>query len=131
METSILFIETEIVPPPITLPSREIGACVEFYGIVRELENEQPLKALEYSVYEPMASQQLARIFDDLSAPHPVRAIVFIHRLGVVPVGEASLFIRIFSAHRSEALAFCSAAIDRMKRHVPIWKRAVLDRVRV
>jgi molybdopterin synthase catalytic subunit len=43
--------------------------------------------------------------------------------LGWVPVGEASLFIRVLAAHREEALAFCGELISRMKQDVPIWKR--------
>ncbi len=123
METQIVFTDSPIVIPPLALPSHEIGACVEFQGIVRELEHGQPLDGLEYSVYEPMASRQLTRIFDEIAAVHPVHAITFIHRLGFVPVGEASLFIRVLAAHRGEALAFCGESIDRMKRDVPIWKR--------
>jgi molybdopterin synthase catalytic subunit len=120
----IVFTHEPIVVPLNTLPSREIGACVEFLGIVRELEQSQPLAGLEYEAHEPMARTHLERIFDELAKLHPVAAVSFIHRLGWVPVGEASLFIRVLSAHRGEALAFCGAAIDRMKRDVPIWKQA-------
>jgi molybdopterin synthase catalytic subunit len=49
---------------------------------------------------------------------------LFIHRLGWVPVGEASLFVRVLSAHRGEALRFLAEAINRLKTDVPIWKRA-------
>ncbi len=69
-----------------------------------------------------MAARQLERIFAELALLHPVAAVTLIHRLGWVPVGEASLFIRVQSAHRGEALAFCGQAIDRMKCDVPIWK---------
>jgi molybdopterin synthase catalytic subunit len=53
-----------------------------------------------------------------------VAGVTWIHRLGWVPVGEASLFLRVQSAHRAEALNFCALAIDAMKRDVPIWKTA-------
>ena len=106
------------------LPSREIGAAVEFSGIVREMENDRALAGLHYEAYEPMATRQLDRIFDELHAAHPCAAVHFIHRLGWVPVGEASLFIRVLAAHRGAALSFLAAAIDRMKADVPIWKRS-------
>ena len=122
--SEIIFTNSAIVIPPLALPSREIGACVEFHGIVRELENGASLAGLGYEAYEPMAREQLARIFDQLAAAHSIAAVLFIHRLGWVPVGEASLFIRVLAAHRGEALAFCAATIDRMKADVPIWKRA-------
>jgi len=124
MEKQITFTTEPIVIPSSVLPSREIGACVEFQGIVRELEQGQSLAGLQYEAYEPMARRHLDRIFDELSAAHPCAAVVFIHRLGWVPVGEASLFVRVLAAHRGEALRFMADAIDRMKADVPIWKRA-------
>jgi len=123
METQIVFTAEPIVLPPLALPSREIGACVEFQGIVRETEQDRQLAGLHYEAHEPMARRHLARIFAELGAIHPCAAVVFIHRLGWVPVGEASLFVRVLAAHRGEALRFLAEAIDRMKADVPIWKK--------
>jgi molybdopterin synthase catalytic subunit len=123
MEKQIVFTAEPIVVPALALPSREIGACVEFQGIVRETEQDRQLAGLQYEAYEPMALRHLERIFDELAAAHPCAAVMFIHRLGWVPVGEASLFIRVLAAHRGEALRFCAEAIDRMKADVPIWTR--------
>lgn len=122
METQIVFTTEPIIPPALALLSHEIGACLEFQGIVRETEHDRQLTGLHYEAHEPMARRHLSRIFDELCAVHPCAAVVFIHRLGWVPVGEASLFIRVISAHRGEALRFLAEAIDRMKADVPIWK---------
>ena len=122
MDTTVHFTNRAIVAPPLALTSREVGACVEFQGIVRELERGHALAGLHYEAYEAMARHQLARIFGELEGLHPCHAVVFIHRIGWVPVGEASLFIRVLAAHRGEALAFCGSTIDRMKQDVPIWK---------
>ncbi len=123
MEVHLHFTKERILPPPLELPSREIGACVEFLGIVREIEGERALEGLRYEAHEPMAARHLHRIFCELEEAHRCSAVTFIHRLGWVPVGEVSLFVRVLAAHRREALRFCEAAIDRMKRDVPIWKR--------
>lgn len=122
MKIEIHFVDSAIEIPALDLPSREIGAVVEFQGVVREREGERALRGLDYEAYESMARRQLEKIFHELQAAHPVQAVFFMHRLGWVPVGEASLFVRILSSHRGEAFAFCSAAIDRMKADVPIWK---------
>ena len=124
MDIHISFTSTTIAIPTVALPSREIGACVEFQGIVREMEGGQALSGLHYEAHESMAHRHLARIFTELEIAHPCASVVFIHRLGWVPVGEASLFIRVLSAHRGEALRFLADAIDRLKADVPIWKRA-------
>jgi molybdopterin synthase catalytic subunit len=124
VRAEIVFTREPIVVPPLALPSREIGACIEFQGIVRELEQGRALAALDYEAHEPMARRLLDRHFAELAAAHPCAAVVFIHRLGRVPVGEASLFIRVLAAHRGEAIRFLAEAIERLKADVPIWKRA-------
>ena len=125
MIKSILFTEQPIAIPPISLPDREIGACLEFHGIVRVMEQNDVLQGLQYEAYQPMATRLLERIFDELNTAHPCAETLFIHRLGWVPVGEASLFLRILASHRGEALQFCAKAIDRMKAEVPIWKASL------
>ena len=124
MRTHIEFTRSLIVPPAPELDSREIGACLEFSGIVRQLENGKEIPGLFYEAYEPMARTQLEKIFAEITAKHPCEEILFIHRLDFVPVGETSLFIRIFSQHRHAALALMGDLIDRLKADVPVWKRA-------
>jgi molybdopterin synthase catalytic subunit len=123
MEIEIQFTAQPIVIPPENLPSREIGAVVEFHGIVREMENERALEGLFYEAYETMARKVLHRHLVDLGEIHGCAAVIFIHRTGWVPVGEASLYIRVASSHRAEALRFLADSIDRLKLDVPIWKR--------
>jgi len=122
MELAIHFTNEPIVIPAETLPSREIGAALEFRGIVREREGERALAGLQYEAYEPMARRRLEAHLRELGAKHGCAGVLFIHRLGWVPVGEASLYVRVLSAHRGEALALLAAAVDRLKQDVPIWK---------
>ena len=122
MRTHIELIFTEIVPPASPQSLRETGAQIEFQGIVREMENGVAIPGLIYEAYEPMARMTLAAIFQQLAAVHPCEEIYFIHRLGFVPVGEASLFIRVLAAHRREALQMTGEVINRLKADVPIWK---------
>ena len=122
MKTHIEFTRAPIVPPPPQSGSREIGAVLEFSGVVRELEDGRKIPGLQYEAYEPMARAQLDKIFAELAAKHPCEEIYFIHRLEFVPVGEASLFIRISAGHRQPALALMAELIDRLKTDVPVWK---------
>ena len=122
MDTEVIFTSEPIAPPEKSRVARETGAAVEFQGIVRESEGEARIAGLSYQTYEPMARREFDRIFAELSARHPIQAVLVIHRLGDVPVGEASLLVRVEAKHRGPALAFCGALIDRMKEDVPIWK---------
>ena len=122
MDFEIDFTHAPITPPPALLPSREIGASLEFLGIVREMEAGRALAGLHYEAHEPMARRRLGEHLQELATLHPCAAVIFIHRLGWVPVGEASLFIRVLSAHRGEALELLAALVNRLKLDVPIWK---------
>ncbi|WP_411825796.1 molybdopterin synthase catalytic subunit [Luteolibacter sp. AS25] len=123
MKKVILFTHEPIVVPELVLGSREIGAVVEFQGLVREIEGELALDGLYYEAYEEMAEKVLAGHLDELGELHGCEAVEFVHRLGWVPVGGASLYIRVLSAHRAEGLRFLADSIDRLKMDVPIWKR--------
>jgi len=87
------------------------------------MEDDTALPGLFYEAYEPMARRVLERHLTELASIHPCQAVHFIHRTGWVPVGEASLYISVMSAHRGEALRFLADSIDRLKLDVPIWKR--------
>jgi molybdopterin synthase catalytic subunit len=121
LEQKIVFTREPILVPEAEANS-ESGARAEFSGIVRELEQEKKIGGLFYEAYESMARRQLGRIMDELHDETPCHAVLFIHRLGWVPAGEASLYVRITAAHRQEAFAFMTRLIDRLKEDVPIWK---------
>lgn len=128
MEVEIQFTQHPIVVPEWVLSSREVGAVVEFHGVVREMEDGGKLDGLYYEAYEVMARKVMARHFEELAGIHACDAVTFIHRLGWVPVGEASLYVSVMSAHRGPGLRLLTEAIDRLKLDVPIWKRVAPPR---
>jgi len=107
---------------PAELASRA-GAIVEFAGHVRGEEAGQPISALEYEAYSPMAENVMRRIVGELAATQPCLYVRVTHRVGRVPVGEAAIQVVVASAHRAEALAMVTRFMDRLKEDVPIWKR--------
>jgi molybdopterin synthase catalytic subunit len=123
MKAHIQFTRAPVVPPGTPSGLREIGARVEFQGIVRELENGLPIAGLFYEAYEPMAKAMLEKILAELGAVHPCEEVWLIHRLDFVPMGDASLFILVLAQHRQAALQMTADLIDRLKTDVPIWKR--------
>jgi molybdopterin synthase catalytic subunit len=100
-----------------------IGAVVEFAGVVRGEEDGAAIAALDYEAYAKMARSEMEKIARDLAGQFPCDAIEVIHRMGRVPVGEASIVVRIEAKHRAEAFGMLGEFMDRMKRDVPIWKR--------
>jgi molybdopterin synthase catalytic subunit len=113
------------------LPSDEShindGAELQFYGRVREMENGQPIVALDYEYYKGMAEKELQKLGEETMSRFAISQLDCIHRVGKIPVGEASLRVVIWSKHRVEALDAMAWFISQMKRDVPIWKNAVLE----
>lgn len=101
------------------------GALVTFEGIARPVEGGQRIEALDYEAYEPMASNLLRRIGEELIASHGLIGLCVEHSVGRIAAGQCSFRLRIASYHRKEALAAMDEFIDRMKRDVPLWKTPV------
>ena len=100
-----------------------MGAVRSFAGVVRGFEAEAGIRAIDYEAFVPMAEHQFGLLFDEMEKRWPIESVRLIHRIGVVQVGEASLWVEIVSPHRGEAFAACQWLIDEMKRVVPIWKK--------
>ncbi len=103
----------------------DCGAVVEFLGVVRDVEEGQPIAALDYEAYREMAEFQFRKIMDETLERYPVSSLRVVHRIGVIRVGEPSLYVCVIAAHRGEAFEACRHLIDRLKQVVPIWKKAV------
>jgi len=85
------------------------------------------VRGLEYEAYPEMALRELERIGRQACERWPIRKIGIVHRVGPVPVGEASVAIAVSSAHRAAAFEACRFAIDRLKEIVPIWKKEYFE----
>ena len=100
-----------------------MGAVVCFLGVVRESEGDDAITAIDYEAFEPMARRQFELLFDELSQSWPVESVRLVHRIGIVPVNEPSLWVEVVAPHRAEAFDACQFLIDEMKQKVPIWKK--------
>jgi molybdopterin synthase catalytic subunit len=61
------------------------------------------------------------------SSSSEVKSIYLAHRLGHVPIAEASILVCVSSAHRKEAFAVCEEVLEQVKKEVPIWKKEVYE----
>ncbi len=99
------------------------GAVLLFLGTVRDHHRGRPVSRLTYSAYRPMAEQVLEHIASELEDRAERIKVAIVHRLGEVPVGEASVVIATASPHRAAAYEASREALERLKCEVPIWKR--------
>jgi len=94
------------------------GTCV-FTGTVR---NDGDVTGIDYSAYEAMAIAEIERILGEAQAQWPEARVMLRHRLGLVPVSEASIAIAAAAPHREDAFAACRFVIEAVKKRLPIWK---------
>jgi len=99
------------------------GAIVTFIGTTRDHNDGRRVTLLEYEAYPEMAVAELRKIGETVQQRWPITKVAIVHRIGVVPIAEASVVIAVSSGHRRAAFEACHFAIDRLKEVVPIWKK--------
>ena len=102
-----------------------MGAAVYFLGVVRGTEEGESIKAIEYEAFQRMVEHQFNLLFDEMEKRWRIESVRVVHRVGVVEVNEASLWVEVIGPHRGESFAACQWLIDEMKRVVPIWKKTM------
>jgi molybdopterin synthase catalytic subunit len=107
------------------LPPVETGAIVDFWGVVRATEGETQITGLRYEAHREMAEHQLRGVAEECIDAFELKQLLVHHRIGFVAVGEASLLVRVGSAHRAEAFRASAWIVDELKKRVPIWKHPV------
>jgi MoaE-MoaD fusion protein len=103
-----------------------LGGIVTFTGTVRNETHGRRVIRLEYEAYRSMAEKKLAEIGAIVAAAHSAE-VAIVHRVGVLPPGEAAVVIACAAPHRTAAFRACEECIERLKKDVPIWKREVFE----
>lgn len=81
------------------------GAVSLFVGATRKTFQGRRVVTLEYEAYEEMAMKEMRVLCESVREKWPdVIGVAVHHRLGLVPVGEASVIIAVSSPHRKEAI---------------------------
>lgn len=128
-DSFVKIVRERIVPHDIIpeLERPEDGALVIFDGIVRNHSRNRKTLHLEYDAYEAMALAKLHELATEATHRFAVRNVALVHRLGHIEIGESSVLIAVFSAHRAPAFEACRWLIDTLKKTVPIWKKEFFE----
>src|SRR5438094_4824646 len=98
--------EIFLTEAPLKAPKRNatnVGALVDFWGVVRRLEDGREIEGIEYEAHREMAEHQLRQIAEQAAENFRLRVVIVHHRVGFIAVGEPSLYLRLASLHREEA----------------------------
>ena len=118
--------EISVTQAPLLVQKSDIagaGAVIDFWGTVRPIEDGREIDGIDYDAHREMAEHQLKRIAEQAAERFGLKFVIVHHRIGFIAVGEASLFLRVASSHRSEGFRASQWIVDELKKKVPIWKR--------
>lgn len=102
----------------------DAGATALFLGTARDhSDGKTGVTHLEYQAYAEHVEAKLREICDEAVERWPVLSLVVEHRVGDVPVGEASVAVAVSTGHRGDAFGAARYVIDELKKRAPIWKR--------
>ena len=105
--------------------TNENGAVIVFVGRTRNHFAGREVLELFYEAYDSMALKQMHALAEHITDQCTSAKISIVHRLGRVPIGEASVVIAVSTPHRDEGYKLSRMAIDILKETVPIWKKEI------
>ena len=103
--------------------SEGMGGIVTFLGQVRDRNEGHDVVRLEYEAYGEMAVKVMTGLCQAIEKEIPGSRLAVEHRVGVLGIGDAAVVIAAAAPHRAQAFEACRTLIDRLKEHVPIWKK--------
>ncbi len=120
----------EIVDEPIderslreSMVDPDSGSIGWFAGVTRRTTGDRVTSTLWYEAHVPMAKRELEKLASEAVEKFSLRKLVIVHRLGEVPIGQASVVVGCCSGHRRETFAALPWIMDKLKAEIPIWKR--------
>ncbi len=105
----------------------DAGGIVVFLGTVRDASRGKRVRHLEYEAYAEMAEAKMRDIAAGLERTHAPLRVALHHRTGDLEIGEIAVIVAAAAPHRDAAFVAARAAIDELKRVVPIWKKEYTD----
>jgi len=103
------------------------GGYTSFEGWVRNHNEGQPVRHLEYEAFEPLAIKEGERIIQEAVERFGIGHAECVHRIGDLPIGEMAVWVGVSARHRHEAFVACRYIIDEVKHRVPIWKKETYE----
>jgi sulfur-carrier protein adenylyltransferase/sulfurtransferase len=113
----------DLTTPRAALADPQCGGYAAFEGWVRNLNEGERVRALEYEAFAPLAIKEAERILNEAAARFGVDHAACIHRVGRLAVGELAVWVGVSARHRDEAFRACRYIIDEVKHRLPIWKK--------
>lgn len=105
------------------LGSVDAGASVVFTGSTRRWTEGRETVDLTYDCYRELAERAMLELEATARERWSLVECIVLHRVGLVPLGEASVVVGVSAGHRDAAFEAARWLIDTLKVQVPIWKQ--------
>jgi molybdopterin synthase catalytic subunit len=125
MSVGFRFTRTPIETPALAamLADPGCGGYASFEGWVRDNNDGERVRHLEYEAFEALALREGERILSEAIERFRVTRAACVHRLGDLDVGALAVWVGVSAPHRDEAFRACRYIIDEVKHRLPIWKK--------
>ena len=103
--------------------NNNIGAIVNFIGLVRDLNQGSSIGSMELEHYPGMTEKSINEIVEQAMLRWQLQDAIVIHRIGHLSAGDQIVFVATSSQHRAKAFASCEFIMDYLKTQAPFWKK--------
>lgn len=100
----------------------EAGAVASFSGYVRA--EGGGTGSLELEAYPGLTDVEIGRFGETAAERFELIDWLIVHRIGLIPAGEAIVFVATASSHRRQAFEACDYLMDYLKSRAPFWKKS-------
>jgi molybdopterin synthase catalytic subunit len=102
-----------------------IGSIVSFLGLMRDLNQDEYVSAMNLEYYPGMTEKAVNSIVEEANSRWDLLGCRVIHRVGELFPTDVIVLVAIASSHRGEAFQACEFIIDYLKMRAPFWKKEI------
>ncbi len=100
-----------------------VGGVASFIGVVRDLNEGDPVAEMTLEHYPGMTESALEKIVVEAKSRWDIYEALVIHRVGKLKPTDQIVLVVVTSAHRGEAFQACEFLMDYLKTKAPFWKK--------
>ncbi len=101
----------------------KIGAIASFIGLVRDVNEGDPVAAMTLEHYPGMTEKSIGEIVEQAKSRWNIFEALVIHRVGELRPLDQIVLVVVTGSHRGDTFAACEFIMDYLKTRAPFWKK--------
>jgi len=101
----------------------KIGAVASFVGVVRDVNDGDPVAEMTLEHYPGMTEHAIEEIIAQARGRWQLMDALVVHRIGSLKPTDQIVLVVVTSGHRGDAFAACEFIMDYLKTRAPFWKK--------